>query len=229
MQALLKPRLVDADFLEVVWSDLGTFLARAGPEGPALRSARQNWERELAEEEDRVLALPSRNVRSDRVREEYAEARGYVGPILQYEFLSREERSKIQGRLREALEKAARRSESICLVAHSLGSVIAFDVLHGWEGSRPAPRVRFFLTLGSPLRRSLFLGHNGRPHGPPPASSQWGNVYSVWDPISSKLAPDYGGVQDVEIETSVLPLSAHSAYWTHDKVITLFTPDRSPP
>jgi len=223
IQALLELRMGQVRFSEVLWSDLGTFLLRtAAGESPELRRAKEDWQAELTREEARVLTMRSPNLDTARVHQEYEAARGYVGPILQYEYLSREERRRIQARLREALQRAVGTSDRTHLVAHSLGSVIAFDVLHGWEGGEAPLQLESFVTLGSPLNKSVFRSRNGRPTAFPPTVREWVNVFSPWDPISSALAPSYGGVGDRKIETSILPLSAHSAYWTHPDVIGLF-------
>jgi len=223
LQALLKLRIPDAAFSEVLWSDLGTFLMRTAPEAnPELRRAEAEWEQEMAQEERRLEMMRSPHLDTERARQEHQAARGYVGPILQYEFLSRAERLRIQGRLRDAIERAARNSDRIAVVAHSLGSVIAFDVLHGWEQDGAPLRADLFCTFGSPLNKSIFRGHNGRPVVAPPSVSSWINVYSPSDMIASGLGPGYVGVTDRRIETSVLPLTAHSSYWTHPEVIGLF-------
>jgi hypothetical protein len=58
----------------------------------------------------------------------------------------------IRARLRAPLERAWSQGEEVLLIAHSLGSVIAYDTL--WELShvqRAPGRVDLFVTLGSPL------------------------------------------------------------------------------
>jgi pimeloyl-ACP methyl ester carboxylesterase len=221
-QALLELRMGDVGFREVLWSDLGSLAAMsAARESPEFRRAEEEWQAEISREEARISTMISTNLDRGRLQREYAEARRYVGPILQYEFLSRTERGKIQARLREALEAVAS-SPRTHLVAHSLGSVIAFDVLHGSKGATPPLKVESFYTLGSPLNRRMFKGHNGRPTAPPPGVSKWTNVYSPWDIIGSALSVGYPGVRDRKIETPIYPIAAHTAYWTHTEVIGLF-------
>lgn len=232
MTNLLGPRMPDTGFREVLWSDLGTFLARSAVAAdPELRAAEEAWKAELEREEQerlreaarlRAVAPERRSPELDpaRIQQEYAAARGYVGPILQYEFLSRAERARIQARLRDALDGAGSRPTYV--VAHSLGSVIAFDVLHGWEGNDAPRNVKWFFTLGSPLNKFIFRAHNGRPTASPPGLVSWTNVYSPSDPIASALETAYAGVQDRRIATSSMPITAHSAYWTHPDLIRLF-------
>jgi len=224
MQARLRLQMGEVGFREVLWSDLGTFLMRSAASAsrvnPEFRRAEEEWQAEISREEARISTMRSPDLDRAQLQQEYAAARGYVGPILQYEFLSPAERGRIQARLREVLDAAG--SGRTYIVAHSLGSLIAFDVLHGWEGHTTPPKVDSFYTLGSPLNRSMFRGHNGRPVTAPPGVSTWTNVYSPWDLIGSALAAAYTGVGDRKVETSIGPITAHRAYWTHPDVIGLF-------
>ena len=67
--------------------------------------------------------------------------------------------TKVRNLVREALEDAWNAGEQVLLIGHSLGSVIAYDVL--WElsrGERPGNgRVDLFMTLGSPLASPMIL------------------------------------------------------------------------
>lgn len=221
MQDLLRPRMgAGVAFREVLWSDLGTLLGLRSAPNAELRRAEEEWQAEITRDQRAISTMRSPDLDRARLEQESAAARGYIGPILRYEFLSPAERGRIQARLRDALN--AVRSEHMYLVAHSLGSLIAFDVLHGWEDHTTPPKVDGFYTLGSPLNRSIFRAHNGRPTSAPPGVASWTNVYSPWDPIASALASAYTGVSDRKIETAIFPTTAHSAYWTHTDVIALF-------
>ncbi|RJG12632.1 hypothetical protein D3879_04935 [Pseudomonas cavernicola] len=64
--------------------------------------------------------------------------------------------SLIRQRLQEVLVPALSHNEDICLVGHSMGTIVAYDVL--WKLSRMSEyqsihdrKVRLFVTLGSPL------------------------------------------------------------------------------
>ena len=222
MQDLLGPRMgAGVVFREVLWSDLGTLLGLRSAPNAELRRAEEEWQEEITRDQREISTMRSPDLDRARLEQESAAARGYVGPILRYEFLSPAERGRIQARLREALDAAG--PGPIYLVAHSLGSLIAFDVLHGWEGGGPpAGKVAVFYTLGSPLNKSIFRAHYGRPTAAPPGVASWTNVYSPWDPIASALASAYTGVSDRKVETAIFPTTAHSAYWTHTDVIALF-------
>ena len=221
MRDLLAPRMGDGvAFREVLWSDLGTILGLRTAPNAEFQRAEAEWQGEIDRTQAQIATMRSPDLDRARLQQESAAARGYVGPILRYEFLSPAERGRIQARLREALDATG--PGRIHLVAHSLGSVIAFDVLHGWEGGAAPPKVDSLYTLGSPLNSGIFRAHNGRPTSAPSGVASWTNVYSPWDPIASALAGAYTGVSDRKVETAVFPTTAHSAYWTHTDVIALF-------
>jgi hypothetical protein len=227
IQDLLTAQHQSLHFVEVLWSDLGSVLRQA----PAANDqARQAAEQQLLDEinaaEQRALAsrtvLPSSGAPPDdaKIREEYAAARGFVGPIVRYEFLSPVERGRIRQRLRDALDWSAKNAERTFVIAHSLGSVIAFDTLHSWDGGTPPAKVALLATMGSPLGKKIFVSHLGRPTLRPPNADAWLNFHSPADPIASALAGSYADVVDRDIRTSILPLTAHGAYWTHGDVMS---------
>lgn len=225
MQDLLKAQDPALHFVEVLWSDLGSVIRRT--QDPALEQEREAAEQELVGEidaaEQRAIvsrrATPSAPQSEAQIREEYAAARGYVSPIVSYEFLSVAERGRIQQRFRDALAWTAQHADRTYVIAHSLGTVIAFDTLHGWESSAPSGKVAFLSTMGSPLGKRIFAGHRGRPTGRPGSVDAWENFYSPNDLIASPLTGAYLNVEDRRVKTPVLPLAAHRAYWTHADVV----------
>ncbi len=84
--------------------------------------------------------------------------------------LTRTYGSAIRDRLQQPLKKALKADEDICLVAHSMGCIVSYDVL--WKFSRMSEyadvqdtgnRVSKWLTLGNPLgepgvRKNLYDG-----------------------------------------------------------------------
>ncbi len=74
-----------------------------------------------------------------------------------------ETRKRLRSRLADALLAAT--GERIMLIGHSMGSIIAYDVLRGASDSDPA--VAHFVTLGSPL---------GLPHVKYKIHEEWGDV-----------------------------------------------------
>jgi hypothetical protein len=62
----------------------------------------------------------------------------------------------IRDRLQRVLLPSIRNGEDICLISHSMGTIVAYDVL--WKFSRMSEysdirdrKIRLFVTLGSPL------------------------------------------------------------------------------
>ena len=104
------------------------------------------------------------------------------------------------------------------VVAHSQGSMIAYDVL----SSMPDVDVALLLTIGSPLgiqevqdRLKGFTSQ--RKLAVPPSVKRWVNVYDDRDPIAvdEKLADDYAAtngiaVEDVEVSNLDSPAHPHS-------------------
>lgn len=226
MQDLLNAQDPALHFIEVLWSDLGSVLRQA--QDPAREQEREAAEQELigeinAAEQQAIAsrrASPSTPQEEAQIREEYAAARGFVSPIVSYEFLSVAERGRIQQRFRDALDWCAQHAEKTYVIAHSLGTVIAFDALQGWEAAAPPGKVAFLSTMGSPLGKRIFAGHRGRPVGRPGSVDAWENFYSPNDLIASPLTAAYSNVEDRSVKTPVLPLAAHSAYWTHADVVS---------
>lgn len=225
LQDLLTAQNSGLHFVEMLWSDLGSVLREA--QDPAQAKEREAAEQELlneinAAEQKALTGTPSPGTpqHEAQVRDEYAAARGFVGPIVSYEFLSADQRRRIQQRLRDALDWSAQHADKTYVIAHSLGSVIAFDCLHAWEGGSPPGKVAFLSTMGSPLGKGVFAGHRGRPTVRPTTVDAWTNFYSPNDLISSPLSGPYSNVDDRSVKTPVLPLAAHSAYWTHGDVVS---------
>lgn len=121
--------------------------------------------------------------------------------------------------------------EEITLVAHSLGSVIATEVLLNWQptgAARPAVRL---ITCGSPLRRLIAPLLPNRGVEPSEAFErlakttsfdliEWLNLYRVLDPVGQRLFPGSSGAKDAvprKTDRLLRPrLKApygHSNYW----------------
>lgn len=64
------------------------------------------------------------------------------------------------------------------VVSHSLGTVVAYNVLMSRTGAFPGVKVPLFVTLGSPLAVNAIKSRL-RPHGFPPAVGRW---YNAMDP-----------------------------------------------
>jgi hypothetical protein len=101
--------------------------------------------------------------------------------------------------LKVAVRSATEGGHPVLLLAHSMGSVIAYDTL--WEmshGGRDRARVDLLLTMGSPLGQRYLQkrlkGANKRGHGRYPANVRvWKNLAAVGDltSLDRRLADDF--------------------------------------
>jgi hypothetical protein len=119
--------------------------------------------------------------------------------------------TEIRRMISSALESAAESSQAIMLIGHSLGSVIAYDVL--WELSRQRHsqiRIDHFLTIGSPLglnfvkHRMLSSGTQGEEHYPSNIR-RWSNLSAVGEmtALDRSFADDYKPMLEFNLVESI--------------------------
>jgi len=119
----------------------------------------------------------------------------------------------IQMLVEKTLLDAVQNFDEVVLVSHSLGNLVAFDVLNNW--SHGETKVTDWFTLGCPLLKSRRLrpGNPGSDHLPPGRVQRWYNVYDTNDIIADPLGPVFGRpgsyIYDVYVEVGHDPLSAH--------------------
>lgn len=109
--------------------------------------------------------------------------------------------------LKMPLRAAAESGRPILLIAHSMGSVIAYDAL--WEMShdgRDEIEVSLLLTMGSPLGQDYLqrriLGHDQHPaERYPTNTSRWINLAAAGDmtAIDPVLKNDFGEMVDLQL------------------------------
>ena len=115
------------------------------------------------------------------------------------------------------LRAAAKSGRPILLIGHSMGSVIAYDVL--WQLCQQSAEnvsVDLFLTMGSPLgqryiqSRLLQFSEEGERHYPSNIS-RWENIAAVGEltALDTALANDFG---DMLAEGTLRTLRDHQAY-----------------
>jgi hypothetical protein len=116
-------------------------------------------------------------------------------------------RAAMQARLIEKLSLAAQAGQEVMLIAHSMGSIIAYDVLV----NNPAFDIAHFITVGSPLGLSEvkvhLASHVGRLRVPGNVA-RWDNFADQRDPIAAldmRLASDFAaseagvGIRDYKV------------------------------
>jgi hypothetical protein len=105
-----------------------------------------------------------------------------------------EKRAALRKRLADALLR--NEGKRIMLVAHSMGSIVAYDVLRDFGRERPTMVVDHLVTLGSPLGMPPVLDHIRQENAAvrtPSAVQRWTNLADRWDrvAIDVRLADDY--------------------------------------
>lgn len=158
-------------------------------------------------------------------------ATNFISGILDYAldlplYLGNAYGRRIRGIVEKTICQAAGQTGGVVVVGHSLGSVIARDVVAKLLEKPTHPNIVALVTMGSPLdwvdavRKKAKVG----PKIPPmPLSLKWVNYYNTVDPVPLKRelpSRNFPGVENVEIDvTTNKPLVAHSAYWENKQVV----------
>lgn len=137
--------------------------------------------------------------------------------VIRYLFDGKMQKS-IQNRLAQVLDKATAADAEIILVSHSLGTVVAFDVLRDVAGHYPIKR---FVTMGSPLRKLATTGIHPVDLGAitPQTIPFWRNLYDDTDLVADAIGPAFPGypIEDVFMQIGDLPIPSHN-YWENPQV-----------
>jgi hypothetical protein len=117
-----------------------------------------------------------------------------------------------------------RQCERIAVIAHSQGTVVAYDALcSGAVLPADLARVKTFVTFGSALNnawdRRLVPERTSRVRNPLPASMHWINVWSAYDPVTGGQLrtpphirpPD----EDIEVTNWMNVILDHGGYFTN--------------
>lgn len=132
---------------------------------------------------------------------------------------------KIMQRLHDQVIKAKNEGyEHIVLIAHSLGTVVAYDYIFRFSKKYLFPeniKVDLLVTLGSPI--ALFAAGMGFPVSkklkkPPAHIKKWINCWDPHDGVSTRCEPHFlksfkkNFLKDYEVNTGLLPFEAHSGF-----------------
>lgn len=120
----------------------------------------------------------------------------------------------VQKRMREALNQALGMGDEIVIASHSLGSVVAFDML---REVADAANVTTFFTLGSPLSKLRRLNLRTADLGAIPGNvGEWLNLYDTTDPVANALGPVFPSRQfrlrDVFVDVDSDPIRSHDYF-----------------
>jgi hypothetical protein len=147
-------------------------------------------------------------------------------------------KGEIQQMVLDKLDPYIGSGDSVSIIAHSLGSVVAFDTLHENVNKKPewvaaGYRPTNLFTMGSPI--ALFtldlnreFGTPGSPDDPEWQRRQlvqpdgvWYNFLDAQDLIAYPLEilfQDKFTLQDIVVQTGTNPRKAHDGYWDNDEV-----------
>lgn len=120
-------------------------------------------------------------------------------------------RDQVKSQLRRQLDQAMQYDE-IVLVSHSLGTVVAFDLLA--ECADAYAKISYWFTLGCPLVKIQRLGYPtflGKIS--PAAIRNWLNIYDTTDIVANAIGPVFSGpyypLHDIFIDVGKDPLGSH--------------------
>jgi subtilisin family serine protease len=169
-------------------------------------------------------AFTPRIIPSEPIRRHVTEwiTRNFIPDVSAY-FYNEELRGRIQRRLSSILVKGG---GPYFIVSHSLGTVIAYDVLH--KDVHKELDVKLWVTLGSPLGLEEVKDQVHKPHVVPASVTMWRNFADRLDPVAldTTVADEYTGpdVQDkliLNLDTpKLMGFNPHSAlgYIGHPEV-----------
>lgn len=119
-----------------------------------------------------------------------------------------ETESKIKSCLKECLVR--HKNKRIFLIGHSMGSIIAYDVLRELGNQDEHPLVEHFVTIGSPLGMPHVKHQNDNKHGnlrTPTIVRRWTNLADKRDPVAADehLGDDYSkNVNGVKVKDDLV-------------------------
>ena len=113
------------------------------------------------------------------------------------------------------------------IIAHSLGSVIAFDYVFCFRDKCRLDEnatIHSFITMGSPI--PIFTSAMGHPDSDlmlPPNVKRWVNILSRNDGIarSTKIYFNNIPIEEKEVFTGFFPIQAHGGYWKSGRTASI--------
>lgn len=128
-------------------------------------------------------------------------------------------------RIRSRIESAISQGPAV-VVAHSLGSVVAYETLHALQARAP-----LLMTIGSPLgmRLAVWPHINPQSHTTPPNVGRWVNVWDTDDIVAARPRLDRLFVQNT---AGVVPENVRlrsKRLWAHNALAYLSSPEVADP
>jgi hypothetical protein len=134
----------------------------------------------------------------------------YLGDFAKY-LVSRNVRNAVKEKAKEQLRPLATGDVSIAIIAHSWGTVVAYDSLLDLEVEMPTLKAGYLFTLGSPLWlvRHMLEDRSGRKPG---QLAHWINIHARGDLVGSWLQPAFRVDKDFAVP-DFGGVGAHSSYF----------------
>lgn len=138
-----------------------------------------------------------------------ANPNAYLGDFVKY-LVSRRVRNAVKEKVKELLRPLAGTGDRCALIAHSWGSVVAYDALTDLANEAPTFQLAHLVTLGSPLWlvRSFLQDRTGRK---PAQTALWLNIHAEGDPVAAYLRPAFAVDRDYLVPTA--GPDPHSSYF----------------
>ena len=134
----------------------------------------------------------------------------YLGDFTKY-LVSRRVRDAVKERFKEKLRPFAGTADSVSVISHSWGTVVAYDSLRDLAQEMPGLKVVGLVTLGSPLwlvRRFLEDTSGNKPRN----VRTWLNIHAQGDPIGSWLSKAFQVDKEYQVPV-VGKKPPHSSYF----------------
>ena len=142
--------------------------------------------------------------------------------------MTRKAGSAIRQRLQEPLRQSLLDGDDICLVSHSMGCIVSYDVL--WKFSQMSEysdiqhtnnKVNLWLTLGNPLgepgvKQNLYDAHEGKDGKyPRDIIKNWVNIAAHDDFVAhdSRIADDYEEMRELNYIENITDLPEIYTFW----------------
>ena len=222
----------DSNYIEVLWSTVYKAMMQAlnlAKPGIPLTPQEQAAEADLRKALETILAARRPTTAPPQgtpLLREWSETAGaeavslppwildshdYIGEFTQY-LVSRRVRNAVKEKFKQQLRPLAGRGHSISVIAHSWGSVVAYESLIDLEVDLPNLKLANLFTLGSPLWmvRYLLDDRSGRK---PRNISKWINIDAQGDVIGAGLKPGFQVDQDFAVPNFKNSNEPHNSYF----------------
>jgi len=222
----------ESNYIEVLWSTVAPLMMQAlklAKPGIPLTPQEQAAATDLRKTLETILAarrpstVPARDTPLLREWPETTETeaislptwildpRDYIGEFVSY-LVSRRVRSAVKEKLKEQLRPLVGHGYDISIIAHSWGTVVAYESLIDLEVELPTFKLANLFTLGSPLWMVQYLldERSGRK---PSNTVKWINIYAQGDVIGAGLKPSFQVDQDFLVPNYNNSSEPHNSYF----------------